>query len=158
MNYDQEVVIKLFTDKLNPVSVSLPEGFMPSTQALPKKMEFPNLDIISINSRYLALVFGLEACTLLRICRLLLLPFKLHRATAILKRYSQKPIRCFAVYPSLHRPTFLFELGTQAERYAYACLMEDQRRIPMRIANAALRSWLGFEPRIAAIIAVGEIC
>ena len=95
---------------------------------------------------------AIEGSVLVRLLTLLTLDLRVARAEKILRGAGAARVHCYAVTPSLDRPTIAYELGTPAAEYADRHLRPGTgssrlRRVLARIA--------GVDPSIGAVVVAG---
>jgi hypothetical protein len=73
-----------------------------------------------------------------------------------LRHLGATSVRRYGVWPTLERPTFIFELNTSAELYAHSYLIGIDEHFVLRAIRCLLKIWTGCDIGIAAVITIGK--
>jgi len=118
----------------------------------------PTKQTYALDDHHLAIVIELDHPFFPRkLLNLLLLPFHNWRIQKRLRNMGTVSVRRYGIWPTLRKPTFIFELDTSAELYAHNYLIFSDESYAARSIKFLLKLWSGCDPGIAAIVSVGKL-
>jgi hypothetical protein len=93
---------------------------------------------------------------MLRVAGLLSLPIRIAATERLLVRCGAMPMGCYGVSPDLRQPTVVYKLRGGASRYAERHLLYSQRTWPAAVVCGLLRTLVGCDPSLGAVLVIGK--
>ncbi len=126
-------------------------------QAGPSRTRRATRLLLGSNAAYVATVFDLaDRRRLARHANLLTLRYRLASCRRGMQREGILILGRFAWLPSIDNPTFIYEMGTAASRYAEAKLLPAPASRVRQLLRKVLALWCGCDPGVGGIAIVGR--
>lgn len=103
--------------------------------------------------KYVAVLISIEGNRPVRLWRMVTFRLQIALSRARLRGLGAADIRALAAVPTIDNPTFLYELGTPAGRYADDNLRLGGTRTTIR---SIMRAMMGCDPATGSVLVVGR--